>query len=129
MHILLATHNGWKTQLFTPVFRAYGFEVLTLVDLPDEELPPSENGTTALENASVSIRPISPGSPITAVRIGPPNDLIRQQVEIRAEWGAVADTGSVIEGSSECVTDPFAPIFSDIMINLLQRRIYYVRPS
>ena len=86
MHILLATHNAWKPQLFTPVFRAYGFELLTLVDLPDEELPPSENGTTALENASVSIRPISPGSPITAVRIGPPNDLIRQQVEIRAVW-------------------------------------------
>jgi non-canonical purine NTP pyrophosphatase (RdgB/HAM1 family) len=32
------------------------------------------------------IRPISPGSPISAVRIGPSNDLDRRQVEIRAEW-------------------------------------------
>jgi inosine/xanthosine triphosphate pyrophosphatase family protein len=32
------------------------------------------------------IRPISPGSPITAVRLGPLDDLVRRQVEIRAEW-------------------------------------------
>jgi non-canonical purine NTP pyrophosphatase (RdgB/HAM1 family) len=32
------------------------------------------------------IRPISPGSPITAVRLGPVDDLTRRQVEIRTEW-------------------------------------------
>lgn len=36
--------------------------------------------------ATLPIRPISPGSPITAVRIGPPDDLARRQAEIRAEW-------------------------------------------
>ena len=182
MQIFLATHNAWKIQLFTPIFRDYNFDVLTLVDLPGMVPPPPENGTTALENALVKaryyhsdafpwvfgddaglavdalggepgvqarrwngkfpedvddqtwldyllermqavpegqrsaafvagwalidpsgqahtrqvrapfeiathpIRPISPGSPITAVRIGPSNDLTRRQVEIRAEW-------------------------------------------
>jgi inosine/xanthosine triphosphate pyrophosphatase family protein len=32
------------------------------------------------------IRPISPGSPITAVRLGPVDDLTRRQAEVRAEW-------------------------------------------
>lgn len=32
------------------------------------------------------IRPISPGSPITAVRLGPPDDLTRRQAEVRAVW-------------------------------------------
>jgi non-canonical purine NTP pyrophosphatase (RdgB/HAM1 family) len=182
MQILLATHNAWKIQLFAPVFRDYGFEVRTLVDLPGIDPPPPENGTTALENAIAKarnyhwevypwvfgddagleidalggepgvqarrwngifpeniddqtwldyllermkavpicaraaafvagwalldpsgevhtrevrapfgiathpIRPISSGSPITAVRIGPADDLTRRQVEIRAEW-------------------------------------------
>jgi XTP/dITP diphosphohydrolase len=182
MHILLATHNPWKIQLFTPVFRAHAFEVLTLADLPSSAALPPENGATAIENAvakarhyhsaaypwvfgtdagleidalggepgvqarrwtgvfpedvddqtwldylfnrlkhvptgkrtaafvtgwalldpeggtftrevrapfeiaSEPIRPISPGSPITAVRIGPPNDLTRRQAEVRAEW-------------------------------------------
>jgi len=182
MHILIATQNAWTIQLFTPVFRAYDFEVLTLVDLPGLEPPPPENGMTALENAIAkaqhyhsetypwvfgddagleidalggepgvqarrwngifpedvddqtwldyllyqmkdvpdgergaafvagwalldpvggvhtrevrasfeiaiaSMRPISPGSPITAVRIGPSNDLTRRQAEIKAEW-------------------------------------------
>ena len=182
MQILFATHNAWKIQLFTPVFRTYGFEVLTLDNLPDLEPAPPENGMTALENAitkaryyhsekypwvfgddagleidalcgepgvqarrwngifsedvddqiwldyllqrmkdvpegergaaftagwalldpggevhtravcapfeiaTCPIRPISPGSPITAVRIGPPNDLTRRQAEIRSEW-------------------------------------------
>ncbi len=182
MHILFATQNAWKTQLFTPVFRAHGFDVLTLADLPDESSSPPENGTTALENALTkaryyhskvhswvfgddagleiealdgepgvqarrwngvfsddvddqtwldylldrmkdvppgkrtaafvagwalldpaggvhtrevrapfeiathTIRPISPGSPITAVRMGTQSDLSRRQAEIRAEW-------------------------------------------
>ena len=38
------------------------------------------------EIATRPIRPISPGSPITAVRIGPSNDLTRRQTEIREEW-------------------------------------------
>jgi len=38
------------------------------------------------EIATAPIRPIAPGSPITAVRIGPPDDLARRQAEIRAEW-------------------------------------------
>jgi XTP/dITP diphosphohydrolase len=183
MHILLATHNAWKTQLFAPVFCAYGFEVITLNDLPHKGPPPAENALTALENALVKarhyhmpdypwvfgddagleiealngepgvqarrwngifpdkvddqtwldylldrmkdvpagkrhaafvagwvlldpkgnthtrevrapfeiathpIRPISPGSPISAVRLGPPDDLTRRQAEVREEWG------------------------------------------
>ena len=38
------------------------------------------------EIATDPMRPISPGSPISAVRIGPPNDLVRRQAEIKAEW-------------------------------------------
>ena len=182
MHILLATTNAWKRQLFTPVFRAHGFEVITLDDLPFHSSPPPENGSTAIENALIKaryyhspehpwvfgddagleiealngepgvqtrrwngvfsddvddqtwldylldrmkavpagkrraafvagwalldpmggahtrqvcapfeiathpIRPISPGSPITAVRLGPPDDLTRRQAEVREEW-------------------------------------------
>ena len=182
MQLLFATHNAWKIQLFTPVFLAYDFEVLTLVDLPGLAPPPPENGTTAIENAIAKaqhyhsetyswvfgddagleidalggapgvqarrwnglfpedvddqtwldyllyqmkdvsdgersaafvagwalldpvgrvhtrevrapfeiatdpMRPISPGSPISADRIGPPNDLARRQAEIKAEW-------------------------------------------
>jgi hypothetical protein len=36
--------------------------------------------------ATHPIRPISPGSPITAVRLGPPDDLTRRQAEVRAVW-------------------------------------------
>jgi len=182
MQILFATHNAWKIQLFTPVFRDYDFDVLTLIDLPGINPPPPENGTTALENAiskaryyhseaypwvfgddaglaidalegepgvqarrwnglfsedvddqiwldyllermqavpegkrsaafvagwalidpsgevhtrevrasfeiaTHPIRPISPGSPITAVRMGALDDLTRRQAEIRAAW-------------------------------------------
>lgn len=182
MHLLFATHNAWKTQLFTPVFRVHGFEVITLTDLVNYKPPPPENGATAIENALTKaqhfhsdefpwvfgddagleidaldggpgvqarrwngvfpedvgdqtwldylldrmkdipegertaafvagwalleptgsahthevrapfeisphpIRPISPGSPITAVRIGPENDLTRRQDEVRSEW-------------------------------------------
>jgi len=32
------------------------------------------------------IRPISPGSPVSAVRMGPPDDLAHRQVEILKEW-------------------------------------------
>jgi inosine/xanthosine triphosphate pyrophosphatase family protein len=38
------------------------------------------------EIATHPIRPISTGSPITAVRLGPPDDLTRRQAEIRAAW-------------------------------------------
>lgn len=182
MHILLATRNRWKIQLFTPVFQSHGFDVLTLHDLAANTTSPPENGATAIENALAKashyhspeypwvfgddagldidalggepgvqarrwggyfsddvddqtwldhllmrmrdvplgertaafvagwvlidpageaytrqvvapfeiaahpIRPIAPGSPITAVRIGLPNDLSRRQAEIRAEW-------------------------------------------
>ena len=51
MHLLFATHNAWKRQLFTPVFQAHGFEMLTLADLPELAPPPPENGATAIENA------------------------------------------------------------------------------
>lgn len=40
----------------------------------------------SFEIATRPIRPISPGSPITAVRIGPPDDLTRRQAEVRAQW-------------------------------------------
>ena len=46
------------------------------------------------EISAQPIRPISPGSPITAVRISPPDDLTRRQEEIRAawdEWGILDD--------------------------------------
>ncbi len=36
--------------------------------------------------ALTPIRPISPGSPISAVRIGPEDDLAHRQTEIRREW-------------------------------------------
>ena len=36
--------------------------------------------------AAQPIRPIRPGSPITAVRIGPVDDLERRRVDIRQEW-------------------------------------------
>ena len=38
------------------------------------------------EIAHHPFRSISPGSPITAVRLGPPDDLTRRQAEIRAAW-------------------------------------------
>ena len=38
------------------------------------------------EIATEPIRPISPGSPITAVRLGQPDDLTHRQAEVRAEW-------------------------------------------
>jgi inosine/xanthosine triphosphate pyrophosphatase family protein len=36
--------------------------------------------------ATHPIRPMAPGSPISAVRIGPEDDLARRQAEIRGEW-------------------------------------------
>jgi len=182
MNILFATRNHWKTQLFTPVFNAHRFEMLTLNDLKNHTPTPPENGATAIANALIKarhfhseefpwvfgddagleidalngepgvqtrrwngvfpddvddqtwldylmarlkdvpagqrtaafvagwvlldssgtahtravrapfeiathpIRPIAPGSPITAVRIGPASDLSRRQAEVRAEW-------------------------------------------
>jgi len=195
MHILFATHNAWKTQLFTPVFRDYGFEVLTLAGLPDLSPLPPERGATAIENAltkarhyhseqypwvfgddagleidaldgepgvqarrwngifpedvddqiwleylleklkdvpdgqrtaafvagwvlldpegkvhtrevrapfaiaTAPIRPISPGSPITAVRMGPPSDLKRRQAEVRVEWERWGILGQLLGGN------------------------------
>jgi len=180
--LLFATTNSWKIKLFTPVFQAYNFELLSLKDIDSNGPPPLENGATALENALMKarhyhsatypwvfgddagleivalggepgvqarrwngifsedvddqtwldyllqrmkevppgertaafvagwvlldpdgnthcreiiapfeiatqpVRPISPGSPITAVRIGPSDDLARRQAEIQAEW-------------------------------------------
>ena len=40
----------------------------------------------AFEISTRPIRPISPGSPITSVRIGPVYDLVRRQAEVRSEW-------------------------------------------
>ena len=184
MHILFATHNPWKIKLFEPVFRAYGFQIFTLLYIPDISPSPPENKATTIENTLVKarhyhsarypwvfgddarleidaldgepgvqarrwngvfpddvddqtwldylldrmknvspgertaafvagwalltpsgeahtrsvrvpfeiaahpIRPISPGSPITAVRIGVSDDLSRRRAEIRAEWEA-----------------------------------------
>jgi len=181
MHLLFATHNHWKTQLFALVFQEYGFQHVTLNDIDPCPAPP-EDGTTPLENALTKalhyhskgfswvfaddagleidaldgepgvqarrwngafrddvddqtwldyllarmegvppgkrtaafvagwvlidpgenvytrevrapfeiathpIRPIAPGSPITAVRISPFNDLARRQAEVRALW-------------------------------------------
>ncbi len=51
MKLLFATTNAWKTQLFDPVFRGHGFEVITLNDLNGYPPLPPENGATALENA------------------------------------------------------------------------------
>ncbi len=38
------------------------------------------------EIATRLLRPISPGSPITAVRLGPPDDLARRRAEVWAAW-------------------------------------------
>ena len=38
------------------------------------------------EIATAPLRPMHPGSPISAVRIGPDDDLARRQLEIAAEW-------------------------------------------
>ena len=182
LKILMATHNPWKARLFAPVFHEYGFELLTLIDRPQEATLISETGNTPLENALIKarayhskdipwtfgddagleiealngepglqarrwggrfpedvddqtwldyllermrdvpperrtasfvsgwalitpdgsehirqirwpfriasqvVRPIAPGSPITAVRLGPPDDLAHRQAAIRAEW-------------------------------------------
>lgn len=182
MHVLFATRNQWKIQLFAPVFYSYGFGLLTLDDIHGGASSPSENGATALDNALAKaryyhsaaypwvfgedagleidalggepgvqtrrwngffedtvddqtwldyllsrmasvppgergaafvagwvlldpggtahcrevrsrfeiathpIRPISPGSPITAVRLGSVDDLAWRQAEIRAAW-------------------------------------------
>ena len=37
MHILIATHNAWKTQLFAPVFQHYGFDKWALKWWTDKE--------------------------------------------------------------------------------------------
>ncbi len=180
--ILMATHNQWKCQLFRPIFQGYGFDVITLRDIPVKGNPSAEVGTHPTENALTkawcyhstahpwvfgddagleidalngepglqarrwngrfpddvddqtwldyllermkdvpfeqrtasfvsgwaliapdgsehihevrwpfrialrSIRPISPGSPITSVRIGPSDDLERRRAEIWDEW-------------------------------------------
>ncbi|MFQ5616021.1 MAG: hypothetical protein ACE5GO_06140, partial [Anaerolineales bacterium] len=41
-------------------------------------------------------RPISPGSPITAVRIGPSDDLAKRQADVRAEW----ERWGILEGGA-----------------------------
>ena len=38
------------------------------------------------EIATAPVRPMHPGSPISAVRLGPDDDLARRQAEITAEW-------------------------------------------
>jgi XTP/dITP diphosphohydrolase len=182
MKLLFATHNLWKIQLFGPVFRDFGFDMVTLKDVDTGSPPLREDGPTAIDNAIAKachyhsvdypwvfgddagleidalngepgvqarrwggvfadvvddkvwleylltrmkdvppgkrtaafvagwalldpagnaytrevrapfeiathpIRSISPGSPITAVRLGPPDDLIRRQAEVCAEW-------------------------------------------
>jgi non-canonical purine NTP pyrophosphatase (RdgB/HAM1 family) len=40
------------------------------------------------EIATRLLRPISPGSPITSVRLGPPDDLARRRAEVRSTWEA-----------------------------------------
>lgn len=48
------------------------------------------------EIATQPLRSISPGSPITAVRLGPLDDLHRRQAEIQAAWEAWGILGQVV---------------------------------
>ncbi len=51
MQLLFATHNPWKARLFLPIFGAYGFDMLTLRDLPPSWPAPEETGSNAIDNA------------------------------------------------------------------------------
>ena len=44
------------------------------------------------------LRPISPGSPITAVRLGPPDDLARRRAEVKAAWQDWGVLEQLLEG-------------------------------
>jgi hypothetical protein len=53
------------------------------------------------EIAAHPIRPIAPGSPITAVRIGPSNDLARRQAEIHTQWDEWGILDSILRDDDE----------------------------
>lgn len=55
MHILIATRNPSKAALFTPLLAEYGFEVGSLVGLPEADRE-AETGTTPAENALAKAR-------------------------------------------------------------------------
>jgi len=58
----------------------------------------SREARAPFEIATRLLRPISPGSPITAVRLGPPNDLARRQAEVRAAWQDWGVLEQLLEG-------------------------------
>lgn len=52
--ILIATKNSGKAQEYRLLFEPKGFKVMTLIDLPEDELPLiNENGKTFTENAII----------------------------------------------------------------------------
>ena len=53
MHILIATKNRWKCQLFAPIFNVHGFEVVMLSDIDADKAAPVEIGDTVVENALI----------------------------------------------------------------------------
>ena len=58
------------------------------------------------EIATHPLRPVSPGSPITAVRMGPPSDLTRRQAEVRAEWACWGILDQLL-GENHTITKSF----------------------
>jgi len=56
MQILIATHNRWKSQLFSPILQEYGFEITTLTDSDFDWEMPVEDGDTVVANALIKAR-------------------------------------------------------------------------
>ena len=54
--LLLATGNKWKAQLFAPILKGYGFNVISLKDVDTHKTPPIEDGETVVENALIKAR-------------------------------------------------------------------------
>ncbi len=54
--LLIATTNRFKVQLFAPIISQYGFDVVTLRDIPLPQQKPFENGATVVENALIKAR-------------------------------------------------------------------------
>ena len=54
--LLIATTNRFKAHLFAPIISQYGFDVVTLRDIPLPQQKPIENGATVIENALIKAR-------------------------------------------------------------------------
>ncbi len=54
--MLIASRSAWKAQLFGPIFRDYGFKIISLNDIQTPLPDPVEDGRTVLENALIKAR-------------------------------------------------------------------------